>query len=83
MAADKAELRGLAPADLVAALDAIAVSRNMDRTTLVNKLLTISVQKIAHQSNVLQRMARGNALLSEPYGFASDAYVPASDSLAD
>ncbi len=66
MAADKTELRGLAPVDLVAALDAIALSRNTDRTALVNKILEKEVRRIAHEMNVLHRMARGNALLSEP-----------------
>lgn len=65
MAADKLELRGMAPADLVTALDAIAVSRNIDRTALVNALLTVEVKRIAHEANLLVRMSRGNALLSE------------------
>ena len=64
MAADKTELRGMAPADLVAALDAIAISRDMDRTALVNQVLTKYVKQVAHEMNVLHRMARGNALLS-------------------
>ncbi len=67
MAAEKLELRGMAPADLVSALDAIAVSRNTDRTALVNALLTVEVKRIAHEANLLVRMARGNALLSEAH----------------
>ena len=39
MASDKTELRGLAPADLVAFVDAAALARNMDRTALINKIL--------------------------------------------
>ena len=65
MASEKTELRGLAPAELVSALDAIAVSRDMDRTTLVNALLASAVNKIAHRSILLQRMSRGNPLLSD------------------
>lgn len=67
MAADKLELRGMAPADLVTALDAIAISRNIDRTALVNALLITEVKRIAHEANLLVRMARGNALLSESH----------------
>ncbi|MEY4345267.1 MAG: hypothetical protein RL032_1099 [Pseudomonadota bacterium] len=64
MAADKTELRGMAPIDLVSALDAISISRDMDRTALVNEVLTKFVKQVAHEMNVLHRMARGNALLS-------------------
>jgi hypothetical protein len=71
MAADKTELRGMAPLDLVSALDAIAISRNLDRTALVNEVLTKYVKQVSHEMNVLHRMARGNALLS-PSG-AEDA----------
>jgi hypothetical protein len=66
MAVEKGELRGDAPLDLISALEAIAQAHGMTRTALVNKLLTREVNKIAHRSFVLQRMARGNALLSEP-----------------
>lgn len=64
MALEKTELRGMAPPELVAALDAIAISRDMDRTALVNSILTKYVKQVAHEMNVLHRMARGNALLS-------------------
>ena len=64
MSADKTELRGMAPLDLVSALDAIALSRNLDRTALVNEVLTRFVKQVGHEMNVLHRMARGNALLS-------------------
>ena len=61
----------MAPADLVAALDAIAISRDMDRTALVNQVLTKFVKQVGHEATLLMRMARGNALLS-PSG-AEDA----------
>jgi hypothetical protein len=64
MGADKIELRGMASVDLVSALDAIALSRNLDRTALVNEVLTRFVKQVGHEMNVLHRMARGNALLS-------------------
>ena len=72
MASDKSELRGLAPTELVSALDAIAVSRDIDRTALINAVLGAYVNKVAHRSIVLQRMSRGNALLS-------DASAPTQD----
>lgn len=65
MAADKTELRGMASVDLVSALDAIAISRDMDRTALVNEVLTKFVKQVSHEMNILYRMSRGNALLSE------------------
>jgi len=71
MAADKTELRGMASVDLVSALDAIAISRDMDRTALVNEVLTKFVRQVGHEATLLMRMARGNALLS-PSG-AEDA----------
>ena len=65
MAADKTELRGMASVDLVSALDAIAISRDMDRTALVNEVLTKFVKQVSHEMNVLHRMSRGNALLTD------------------
>lgn len=65
MAAEKTELRGLSDTNLVAFLDACAMARRMDRNSLVNKILTRWAEEEAHRSNVLQRTARGNPLLSE------------------
>lgn len=65
MAAEKTELRGLVSTHLAAALDAIALSRNMDRNAFVNQVLTAEVKRITHEANVLQRMLRGNPLMSE------------------
>ena len=64
MALEKTELRGMAPPELVSALDAIAISRDMDRTALVNQVLTKFVKQVGHEATLLMRMARGNALLS-------------------
>lgn len=66
MATDKVELRGLAPAALAQSLDAIAYTLDMDRNTLVVKVLSAYANKVAHRSKVLQSMAPGNPLLSEP-----------------
>ncbi|NDZ12068.1 hypothetical protein [Variovorax sp. WS11] len=72
MPSDKVEMRGLAPAELAQALDAIAHTWGMDRNTLNIKVLSKFVQETAHRSKLLQSMARGNPLLSEPE-------VPATD----
>jgi len=72
MATELKELRGDAPAHLVGALDAIALAYGMTRTALVNKLLARDVNEIAHRANVLQRMAAGNPLLSDPSAPTSD-----------
>lgn len=68
MAADKTELRGLVSADLAAALDAIAMSRGVDRNTFVVSVLDREVRRIAHEAIVLHRTLRGNAYLAEPDG---------------
>lgn len=65
MASDKVELRGLVRVELASALDAIALSHDMDRNALVNEVLGAYVNKVAHRSIVLQRMSQGNPLLTE------------------
>ena len=65
MAAEKTELRGLAPTDLVSALDALAHSEGKDRTSYVNSVLDLHVKKKAHAAIILTRMLRGNAYLAE------------------
>lgn len=65
MAADKAELRQLAPTSLLQALDAIAMARGMDRNTYVVAVLENEVKKVAHEATVLHRALRGNPYLTE------------------
>ena len=65
MAAEKTELRGLAPYELVQALDALAHSEGKDRTTYVNGVLDAHVKKKTHAAIILTRMLRGNAYLAE------------------
>jgi hypothetical protein len=67
MSTDKTELRGLVPAHLAQALDAIAMARGMDRHTYVTQVLDAEVRRVAHEASVLHRMLRGN-----PYGAESD-----------
>ena len=65
MAADKTEVRGLMRVDLAEFLDVAAMARNMDRNNLINKILFQWAEMEAHRSNVLQRAAKNNPLLSE------------------
>jgi hypothetical protein len=60
------ELRGLAPADLVQALDAFALAQGKDRTTYVNEVLLQHVRARCDELTVLTRMLDGNPLLTEP-----------------
>lgn len=72
MASEQKELRGDVPVELLSALDAIALAYGVTRIAVVIKLLTRDVNLIAHRSNVLQRMAPGNPLLSEPTAPSSE-----------
>jgi hypothetical protein len=72
MAADKTEVRGLWPADLAQALDAIAYTNGMDRNAYLIKVATAHVQKVAHKAKILQSMSVGNPLLSEPVAPTTD-----------
>jgi hypothetical protein len=65
MAADKGELRGMVPLPLLQALDAIALARGLDRTALVERLLTADVKQICHEATLVSRMTRGNPLATE------------------
>ena len=68
MATDNTELRGLAPVDLVQALDALAHAELMDRTAYINKILDAHVKEVCHKQIVISRMLRGNTYLSDASG---------------
>lgn len=72
MAADKVELRGLCPADLAQALDALAHSDGVDRNHYVNTALEKHVRQEAHKTMVRHRMLRGNAYLVEAAGGSAE-----------
>lgn len=72
MASDKTEVRGLWPTPLAQALDAIAHTKGMDRNALNIKVMTRYVNDVAHEAKLLQRMAHGNPLLSEPTAPVTD-----------
>ena len=65
MARPKVEIRFTVEADFAAAIDAIALSEDKDRSVWIIETLTSDVKKVAHRMNVLYRMSRGNPLLSE------------------
>lgn len=72
MAAEQKELRQLSNAHLLDFLDACALARNMERAKLINKVLGQWAQTEAHRTNVLNRAAKGNPLLSESTGPTTD-----------
>ena len=72
MSADKTELRGLVSAHLAQALDAIAMSRGMDRHSYVVQVLDQEVKRVAHEAMVLHRALRGNPYGGEPDGVATE-----------
>lgn len=59
------ELRGLAPADLVRALDAIALARGKDRNEYVVEVLSSHVRAYLAEISVVAAMLKGNSLLPE------------------
>lgn len=68
MASDNTELRGIVSADLAQALDAIAMSRGLNRHAYVVQVLEAEVRKVAHEAMLLHRVLRGNTYLTEPCG---------------
>jgi len=65
MSSETKELRGLAPADLVRALDAIALAKGIDRNAYVNQVLESHVKSYLAELTLVGSMLRGNPLLSE------------------
>lgn len=65
MTSEQKELRGLAPIELVTALDAIAMAKGLDRNAYVNQVLLCHVHKYLDEVNVVTTTLRGNPLLAE------------------
>ena len=63
--ADTKELRADAPADLVRALDALALSHDKNRTTYMVEILEKHVKAELHRVTIVHSMLRGNPLLSD------------------
>lgn len=70
---DKTELRGLAPSDMVQALDAFAYAEGLNRNDYVNRVLAEHVKKEVHRTMIRERMLRGNPLYTEASGAVVDA----------
>ena len=68
MAADKSELRQLAPNHLLQALDAIAMAKGMERHTYIEAVLKAEVVRVGHEAMVVARCLQGNPLLSDDAG---------------
>jgi len=66
------ELRGQCPTNIVAALDALAMARGMDRNAYVNQVLVAHVEVEVHNASVLVRAMRGNPLLPDDLGGAAE-----------
>lgn len=65
MAIETKELRGDCPADLVRALDAIALAKSMDRSKYVNQVLSAHVSSYLAELTVVTQMLRGNPMLPD------------------
>ena len=65
---DTAELRGDCPRHILNALDAVAIARDMTRTSLVNEILGEWAAKKRHELIILQRLDAGNPQLAEASG---------------
>ena len=68
MAADKSELRQLAPTHLLQALDAIAMAKGMERHAYIEAVLKAEVVKVGHEAMVVVRCLQGNPLLGSDHG---------------
>lgn len=62
---DTKELRGQCPANLAAALDAMALAKGLDRNTFVNQILESHVKTVLREVTLITRTLRGNPLLSD------------------
>ena len=61
----KMEMRGLAPVELVQALDALALADEKNRTDYINAVLEKHVRWQLHKHSVTANMLRDNPLLAE------------------
>ena len=68
MANDTKELRGDADADLVRALDALAITEDMTRHAYMVRVLEEHVAEKLHKASLLHSMLRGNPLFPDQKG---------------
>ena len=78
MSADTKELRGDAPTDMVCALDALALAKDLTRHAYVLEVLGKHVNKEMHRHIVEANALRGNPLLMALSRHRSDASAPTS-----
>ena len=71
---DKVELRGQVDKAVMDVLDACSIARDMDRISLVEKVLTDWAARKVSEASVLQRIARGNPAVMELAGIKQDEY---------
>ena len=64
MPGETKELRVDIPVDMMRALDAIALTDDMERNKFIVAELEKIVNRVIHKSNLLQSMLKGNPLLS-------------------
>lgn len=62
---DKTELRGLAPSDLVRALDLMALAKGLDRNAYIVDVLEKHVAAYLEEISVVACGMRGNPLMPE------------------
>lgn len=65
MANDTKELRADAPADMVRALDALALAHDQNRATYMVAVLERHVREELHRVSLVTNMLRGNPLLPD------------------
>lgn len=65
MSPETKELRGDAPADLVRALDALAMAEDLSRNAYVLKILDAHVKAECHKLSLRVAMLRNNPYLSD------------------
>lgn len=65
---EKVDLRGLAPAALACALDALALAEGKDRNSYVVAVLEGHVRQELTKASLLNRVLRGNTYMSEATG---------------
>jgi len=70
--ADTKELRGDADADLVRALDALALAHDMTRHAYMLRVLEKHIALELHKASLLSSMLRGNPLYPATKGSASE-----------
>jgi hypothetical protein len=57
------ELRGPCPKDVVDVVDAVAHAKRLDRTAMVNRILTEWAEQKAYESQCIERVTRGNPVI--------------------